>query len=92
MKPYEEQTYYELLEVPAGASAEEIRAAYQRAAEIYAPDSVALYALEDPSQAEALRARVAIAGCTGTGRRRVLPLPRSTATRRSRRRRLRSRC
>ena len=49
MKPFEQQTYYELLEVPVSASAEEIRVAYVRALEAYGPDSVAVYALEDPN-------------------------------------------
>lgn len=58
MKPYQEQTYYELLEVPTGASEDEIRAAFERAWELYAPDSVAIYALEDPGQADELRERL----------------------------------
>ena len=58
MKPYEQQTYYELLEVPPSASVEEIRAAYVRAIETYSPDSVALYALDDPEQLERLRSRL----------------------------------
>jgi len=58
MTPFEAQTYYELLEVPVTASDEEIRAAHGRAMETYAPDSIAVYALEDPSQLEALRARL----------------------------------
>ncbi len=33
MKPFRERTYYELLEVPTGASSEQIRSAYQRALE-----------------------------------------------------------
>jgi curved DNA-binding protein CbpA len=33
MKPFRERTYYELLEVPTGASEEQIRSAYQRALE-----------------------------------------------------------
>src|SRR5215510_11636206 len=33
MKPFRERTYYELLEVPIGASSEQIRSAYQRALE-----------------------------------------------------------
>lgn len=56
MKPFEEQSYYELLEVPPNASDEEIREAYARAAEQLGPDSVALYSLAEPEQAEALLA------------------------------------
>jgi curved DNA-binding protein CbpA len=54
MKPFRDQTYYELLEVTPSASADEIRAAYEKASEMYAPDSVAIYSLADPSQAEEL--------------------------------------
>src|SRR5690348_15900363 len=56
MKPFREQTYYELLEVKSDASQEEIQAAYARASEMYAPDSVAIYSLADPAQAEELLA------------------------------------
>jgi len=58
MKPFEQQTYYELLEVPVTAPDAEIRAAYERALETYSPDSVAVYALVDPGQIDALRARL----------------------------------
>ena len=58
MKPYQDQTYYELLEVPVTASDNEIRSAYERAEELYSPDSVAIYALENPAQADELRARL----------------------------------
>jgi hypothetical protein len=62
MKSFREQTYYELLEVQHSATAEEVRAALQRALELCAPDSVALYALVDDGQAEALRSRLQDAG------------------------------
>ena len=55
MKPYTEQSYYELLEVPVTASGEEIRAAYQRAIQLYDADSVALYPVGDPARVEELR-------------------------------------
>jgi hypothetical protein len=58
MKPFEQQTYYEILELPVTATADEIRQAYARALEVYGPDSPALYGLADPGQAEALRARL----------------------------------
>jgi curved DNA-binding protein CbpA len=58
MKSFREQTYYELLEVQRGAPADEVRAALRRALDAYAPDSVALYALVDEDQAEALRGRL----------------------------------
>ncbi len=58
MKSFREQTYYELLEVQRAAPAEQVRAALARALEACAPDSVALYALVDDEQAEALRRRL----------------------------------
>ncbi|WP_223645418.1 helix-turn-helix domain-containing protein [Corallococcus sp. EGB] len=58
MKPFAQQTYYELLEVPPTATDEEIRAAHQRLMELYSPDSIAVYALGDPDQVDALRERM----------------------------------
>lgn len=58
MKPYHQQTYYELLEISPDATQEEIRAAYERVSQNYAPDSVAIYSLADPAQAEDLRQRI----------------------------------
>lgn len=58
MKPFQDQTYYELLEVQNQASMDEIRRAYERAAELYSADSVAMYALENPGVADELRARL----------------------------------
>jgi hypothetical protein len=58
MKSFREQTYYELLEVQRSAPAEEVRSALARALEACAPDSVALYALVDEEQADALRRRL----------------------------------
>ncbi|MGO9831563.1 MAG: helix-turn-helix domain-containing protein [Myxococcaceae bacterium] len=58
MKSFREQTYYELLEVERSSPAEQVRAALRRALEACAPDSVALYALVDEEQAEALRGRL----------------------------------
>ncbi|MHA7630240.1 helix-turn-helix domain-containing protein [Corallococcus sp. M7] len=58
MKPFAQQTYYELLEVPPTATDTEIRAAHQRLMELYSPDSIAVYALGDPDQVEALRERM----------------------------------
>ena len=58
MKPFEQQTYYELLEIPVTAPVDDIRAAYSRLMELYAPDSIAVYALVDPEQVDSLRARM----------------------------------
>jgi len=62
MKSFRDQTYYELLEVQPSAAPDEVRAALQRALQLCAPDSVALYALVEESQAEALRLRLEDAG------------------------------
>jgi hypothetical protein len=58
MKSFREQTYYELLEVEHSAPPDAIRSALQRALEVYAAGSVALYALVEEAQAEALRNRL----------------------------------
>ncbi len=68
MKPFEQQTHYELLELPPSAREQEIHDAYARAQETYAPDSVALYALEDAGVAQALRDRLKVAYETLTDR------------------------
>lgn len=58
MKPFQTQTYYELLEISVSASTAEIRSAYERLSRLYTDDQVALYGLVEPSQAAALRARL----------------------------------
>lgn len=58
MNHFEQQSYYELLEVPVTASEEQILDAYARAMETYSPDSIAVYTLADPEQLEALRQRL----------------------------------
>ncbi|REG37593.1 DnaJ-like protein [Archangium gephyra] len=55
MKHFEQQSYYELLEVPVTASEDQILDAYARAMETYSPDSIAVYTLAEPEQLEALR-------------------------------------
>ncbi len=51
-------THHDLLEVDRGATDEEIRRAYKRAKEVYAPDSLIRYGLFDEPGLEALRARL----------------------------------
>lgn len=58
MKPYESQTFYELLEVDSGASADQIREAFERAQTLYGADSIAMYAVEDPGEADAFRGKL----------------------------------
>ena len=52
------ETHHDLLEVDRGASPEEVRRAYQRALDLYAPDSPSCYGLFDAAGLEALRARI----------------------------------
>jgi hypothetical protein len=54
MKPYQQQNYYELLEVSTTASTAQIHSAYKRAMELHDPSSAAMYALGDPTQLEDL--------------------------------------
>jgi hypothetical protein len=58
MKHFEQQSYYELLEVPVTASEDQILDAYARAMETYSPDSIAVYSLVEPEQLESLRQRL----------------------------------
>ena len=55
MKPYQSQNYYELLEISASASMDQIHSAYRRAVALYDPASAAMYALADPAQVQDLR-------------------------------------
>jgi len=59
MTTVEEQTLYDVLEVEPRASVEEIRAACARAEEAFGPESIAVYALVDDAQVEAVRERLA---------------------------------
>ncbi|MFY0523192.1 helix-turn-helix domain-containing protein [Archangium gephyra] len=58
MKHFEQQSYYELLEVPVTASEDQILDAYARAMETYSPDSIAVYTLAEPEALDALRERL----------------------------------
>ena len=55
MNPYQSQNYYELLEISANATMEQIHSAYRRAVALYDPASAAMYALADPVQVQDLR-------------------------------------
>ena len=52
------QTYYDLLEVPPSATRPEIADAYQRAHAAFAPDSLAMYMLFTPEEAQVVSARM----------------------------------
>ena len=61
MKPLTEQDHYEVLEVPRGASPEELRQAYQLAASTYRQDSMAGYSIFEKGDVEAVRERIDLA-------------------------------
>ena len=58
MKPFQAQTFYELLEISVAASEAEIRGAFERLTHLYSDDQVALYGLIDAPRARALRTRL----------------------------------
>lgn len=58
MRTVPPDTHHDLLEVDRGATDEEIRRAYKRAREVYAPESLCRYGLFDATGLEALRARL----------------------------------
>jgi flagellar biosynthesis protein FlhG len=52
------ESHHDLLEVDRGATDEEVRRAYKRAKDIYAPEALACYELFEGHELEALRARL----------------------------------
>lgn len=52
------ESHHDLLEVERGATEEEIRRAYKRVKDIYAPDALCCYGLFDDAAMESLRARL----------------------------------
>lgn len=52
------ESHHDLLEVERGATDEEIRRAFKRAKEIYAPDALACYGLFDADELEKVRTRL----------------------------------
>lgn len=52
------ESHHDLLEVDRGATDEEIRRAFKRARDIYAPDALACYGLFEPSELEKVRTRL----------------------------------
>ncbi len=61
MRPLSEQDHYEILEVSRSASRAEIEKAYRLARATFADDSLALYSVVDPRDAEAIRVRIELA-------------------------------
>jgi flagellar biosynthesis protein FlhG len=58
MKPIEEQTYYELLEVSPDANVKEIQRAYDHAKETFHADSLATYSLFSEGEIKKLQAAI----------------------------------
>lgn len=58
MKRVEDQTYYELLEIPPDATPQEIQRAYEQAKETFHQDSLAVYSLFSESEIEKIRTLV----------------------------------
>ncbi|HYR56029.1 MAG TPA: hypothetical protein VEM39_07915, partial [Myxococcaceae bacterium] len=55
MKSYQQRTYYELLDLPVNASADEIRIAYQRACELSDAACLGRYQLAAPNDVAQVR-------------------------------------
>lgn len=58
MKPFEAQSYYELLEVSVSATRGEIEAAFTRLSRLYGDDQMSLYGLVEPQRARELKSRL----------------------------------
>ncbi len=52
------ESHHDLLEVERGATDEEVRRAYKRGRDIYAPDALATFGLFDPEELEVVRTRL----------------------------------
>jgi flagellar biosynthesis protein FlhG len=58
MRAVPPESHHDLLEVERGATDEEVRRAYKRSRDVYAPDALACYGLFEPGEIDALRARL----------------------------------
>ena len=58
MKKFEDLSYYEILEIPVGASSYEIREAYKEALSIYNEDSLTTYSLFTDDERDEIREKV----------------------------------
>ena len=61
MKPFSDQTHYEILEVSRDASADQIERAYRIARSTYSADSLATYSVYDDKEVSALQERIELA-------------------------------
>jgi curved DNA-binding protein CbpA len=58
LKRLVDQSFYEILEIPRGAPADEVERAYERAFAMYGPGSLVTYTLLAPGEAELLTRRI----------------------------------
>lgn len=63
MRPIEELDHYDMLELPRGADEAQVEKAYRTLSATYAPDSLAIYSIVDPQEAEFIRDRIEQAYC-----------------------------
>ncbi|MBM4383643.1 MAG: helix-turn-helix domain-containing protein [Deltaproteobacteria bacterium] len=61
MRPFSDQTHYEILEVARDANAEQIERAYRIARATYSADSLATYSVYDDKEVSALQERIELA-------------------------------
>lgn len=61
MKPFSDQTHYELLELTPDASADQVERAYRVARSTYAPDSLATYSIYDDRDLVVIQERIELA-------------------------------
>lgn len=58
LKRIDDLNFYELLEVPPDANAQDIHKAYDRVRKVYEPNSIALYSLLSPEETDRIRIRI----------------------------------
>lgn len=61
MKPFSEQTHYEILELAPDATSDQIERAYRVARSTYSSDSLATYSVYDDNELSALQERIELA-------------------------------
>ncbi len=61
MRPFSEQTHYEILELGRDASSEQVERAYRIARATYADDSLATYSIYDEAELRAIQERIELA-------------------------------
>ncbi len=61
MKPFSDQTHYEILELTRDATADQVERAYRIARSTYSSDSLATYSIYDEKELDALQERIELA-------------------------------